>query len=409
MFDVSGIINLQSDLSIYNPYITVAGQTSPGGILVTGRKVLINTHDVIVQHMRFRVGSHRIADGADPETLDSLNLWGTYWGPNDAYNIIIDHCSISWGVDETFSITGGVTNSTVQWSIVSEGLSQAGHPKGEHSKGLMVSGKYVEPNSVSLHHNYIAHNTDRSPWFYSPEGVDTLVDFTNNVIYNWYHGLGPGGGGSAKMNWVHNYVKAGPDSFAYYEVRDTQESAGTNNYYVFGNMGVSRTDQTDPQWRVGVGWTNTLLSTSYQKATPWDAPPITTTIMSSDESIPLCILSAVGATAPVRDSVDDRVIADFAAGTGSIRDNVTYPDDFPVFATPASPTDADNDGMADTWELSYGIDTTNNDSSLDKDNDGYTNIEEYLHYLSISSFDSNAICMPDVIRVPERPWNLRIK
>ena len=82
-----------------------------------------------------------------------------------------------------------------------EGLRNAGHPKGEHSKGLMVSGKYNYPNTVSIHYNYIAHNQDRNPQIYSPADVDTVVDVVNNVIYNWKGGLAPLGAGSAKLNW----------------------------------------------------------------------------------------------------------------------------------------------------------------------------------------------------------------
>ena len=394
VFETSGIINLQKDLDISNPYITIAGQTSPGGILITGWRTKIITHDVIIQHIRFRVGSHQITNGADPEQLDALDIWGKYWGPNEAYNIIIDHCSISWGVDETFSISGGVMNTTVQWSIISEGLSSAGHPKGEHSKGLMVSGKYVYPNTLSLHHNYIAHNSDRSPFIYSPDGVDTIVDYVNNITYNWKGSLSPLGGGTAKINWVYNYSKQGSASNDWsFEV--THDAAGispSSQLYVLGNIGSSRLTQDAPHWNVGRHFYNELLDTAWQKTTPWNVPPVT--IRTMTESVANCILTSVGATAPVRDSVDTRVVADFAAETGKIIDNVTYPDDFPTFKNLPSPADTDNDGMADSWEVTEGLNTKADDSNQDKDNDGYTNIEEYLHYLSAQSYTYNTDCMP---------------
>lgn len=150
--------------------------------------------------------------------------------------------------------------------------------------------------------------------------------------------------------------------------------------------------QSDPHWNVGRHYRNELLDTAWQKATPWPAPPVTTSIMSS--TVANCILTAVGATAPVRDSVDVRVVTDFSAVTGSVIDNVNYPNDFPTFSTPSPPTDNDGDGMADSWEVSKGLNTKSNDSALDKNNDGYTNIEEYLHHLSASSYTFNSDCMP---------------
>ena len=154
---------------------------------------------------------------------------------------------------------------------------------------------------------------------------------------------------------------------------------------------------------------DTPLSTDWQKATPWPVPPVSTAVMS--DSVANCILSAVGATAPVRDSVDTRVVNDFLNTTGSIIDNVTYPDDFPTFSTPAPPADADNDGMADSWETSQGLDTTKDDSALYKDIDGYTNIEEYLHYLSAKSYAYNSICMPGMADTtpPAPPINLNLQ
>ncbi len=386
VFDESGIINLESTLNIDMPYLTIAGETSPGGILVTGYQTSIRNHDVIMRHMRFRVGSHRINDGsgADPEKLDAFDIVGKHWGGVNADNIIIDHCSFGWGVDETLSFTGGVSNTTLQWSIVAEGLSHAGHPKGEHSKGFMVSGKYVYPSTVSVHHNYIAHNTDRTPLIYSPDDVDSQVDLVNNVIYNWKGGSSPRTGGSAKVNWDNNYARPGNNSHSYsFEVTLGDINVDPNpQMYVHGNVGSTRLSQTDPDWNVGFEWRNELLDEAWRRLTRWDAPSITTFVMTT--SVANDILTKVGATAPVRDSVDSRVIADFDTGTGSIRDDVVFPDDFPTYQNITPPTDSDNDGMADSWEIStFGnIFQTNN---VDHDGDGYTNIEEYLHYLAGST------------------------
>ncbi|MFC2123989.1 polysaccharide lyase family 1 protein [Bacteroidota bacterium] len=383
VFEISGIINLESNLDIYNPYLTVAGQTSPGGILVTGYQTLVNTHDVIIRYIRFRVGSHRIADGADPENLDAFDIWGDYWGPNKAYNIIVDHSSFSWGVDETFTVSGGVTNTTIQWCIISEGLRYAGHPKGEHSKGLMVSGKYAGPNTVSVHHNYIAHNTARNPLISSPDGVDMIVDLVNNVSYNWKGGLSPENGGTAKTNWIHNYSKQGASSNSYsFELQYSNPvSPAIPLIYVYGNIGSTRLSQSDPQWNVGVDWHDELLSESYRQLSPWPTESITTTEISYDYALE--IIENAGATKPFRDSVDIRVVNDFVNTTGDIIDNITFPDDFPIFPDLPAQADTDSDGMPDTWETANGL-NPNDASDRNGTNlslDGYTNIEIYLNSL----------------------------
>lgn len=385
VFEVSGIINLESTLMITYPYLTIAGQTSPGGILVTGYQTTVNAHDVVIQHMRFRVGSHRIADGADPETLDSFDILGQYWATVPAYNIIVDHCSFSWGVDETVTVSGGVLNTTIQWCIVSEGLSHAGHPKGEHSKGLLVSGKYVNPSTVTLSHNYIAHNTARSPLIYAPEGVEMVVDAVNNVSYNWHGGISPQSGGAAKVNWVHNYAKQGESSNDYsFEVAHANLLTPAPQIYVLGNIGSTRMSQDEPQWNVGTGWRNELLSEAFRSMSPWASPAVATTPMSYDYAQE--ILESVGATKPVRDSVDARVVADFVPQTGSIIDDIVYPDDFPTFdESLRAPADLDGDGMADSWEQTLGLNTSEDDSRGDHDDDGYTNIEEYFYYLTTGS------------------------
>jgi len=382
VFEVSGIINLESELLINMPYLTIAGETSPGGVMITGYQTTITNHDVIMRHMRFRVGSHRIADGANPEQLDSFDILGKHWGGINTDNIIIDHCSFSWGVDETVTFSGGVTNTTIQWSIISEGLSHAGHPKGEHSKGLMISGKYIYPNSISGHHNYIAHNRARSPMLASPADVDTRVDWVNNITYNWHGGLAPTSAGAAKVNWDNNYARRGANSNDYsFEVIMGDFNTDPNpQIYVYGNIGSTRLTQDKPHWNVGKNWRNELLETSWRRLERWPTPHITTSIMT--EAVADDILTKVGATMPVRDSVDARVVADFAARTGEIIDNIVYPDDFPTYQNLPIPIDSDNDGMADSWEIANGFNVGVNDSALDGDNDGYTNIEEYLHFLA---------------------------
>lgn len=382
VFEVSGIINLKSSIKISNDYLTIAGQTSPGGILVTGYQTRVQASHVIIRYMRFRVGSHRIVDGASAEQLDSFNIWGINSTTQYKSDIIVDHCSIGWGVDDNFSTAYNLRNVTISNNIIHEGLSHAGHPKGEHSKGLFIWGKYSPNLNISIHHNYIAHNTDRNPLINNGAG-NLLVDVVNNVIYNWKGGLSPATSTShININWVHNYSKGGANSNIgrYYEVTHKSSNSPVPIIYVLGNIGGTRLTQTGSEWTVGVGFTFELQSEAWRTSTPWTVAPVTATTMSAKYALE--VVANAGATKPFRDSADTRVADDFANGTGAIIDNVKFPDDFPTYQNLPIPVDDDNDGMADSWEIANGLNASIDDSSADIDGNGYTNIEEYLHYLA---------------------------
>lgn len=384
VFDISGIINLESPVEIFNSYLTIAGQTSPGGILITGYTTRTRASHITIQHMRFRVGSHRVADGADPETLDSFNIWGqTNSTTSVNSDIMIDHCSFGWGIDDNISTSYNLRNVTISNSIISEALSQAGHPKGEHSKGLFINGTWSQTLNVTLHNNYIAHNTDRNPLI-TGNAESVTADVVNNVIYNWKGGLSPATqGDGVKVNWVHNYSKGGPQSNigAYYEVTHNGGSPAPN-IYVLGNIGGTRMTQTGSDWTVGRFYYYELLDDAWRSMVPWPvgSMPITMVTMSADYALE--VVNNAGATKPIRDVVDARVANDFAKGTGMIIENIKFPDEFPSYQDLPPPTDIDEDGMADEWEVANGYDASSDDSARDADNDGYTNIEEYLHFLA---------------------------
>jgi len=381
VFEVSGIINLMSSLTITNPYLTIAGETSPGGILVTGYQTTLQTSHVIMRHMRFRVGSHQIANGADAKKLDSFDIWGIDNPSLDEHDIIVDHCSFGWGVDENISTAYNLRNVTISNSLIAEGLSQGGHPNGEHSRGMLIWGEYSPELHISLHHNYFVHNKDRNPLINNGIG-DLIVDLTNNVAYNFVGGYAMGSTtDGAKLNWKHNYSKAGVESnLDFYEIY--QESSATPAPMVFteGNIGGSRTTQTGSEWTVANSWRFELADEAWRRLTPWTVPSVTATTMSYEYA--LQVVANAGATRPFRDSADARVAKDFADGTGALIDNVSFPDDFPIYQDLPAPADIDNDGMSDSWETANGFDISIDDSAGDADHDGYTNIEEYLHYLA---------------------------
>ena len=185
VFDTGGTINLLSEIEIHNPFLTVAGQTAPGGGIAIKADasydksaLAIETHDVVMQGMRIRPD----ATAAIAENRRSLEI-NTGPGNNVAYNVIVDHSSISWGQDDNLTVGDGAHDVTISWSFITEALSQANHPEGEHSRGLNISIKNYEATGpltqkVSVHHNLLAHNVARNPEI---DAEDT-VDLVNNVI-----------------------------------------------------------------------------------------------------------------------------------------------------------------------------------------------------------------------------------
>lgn len=391
VFDVSGIINLQSDLVISNSNLTIAGESSPGGILITGYPTRFSASDIIVRHLRFRVGSHQITSNggaSDPEQHDAVQIWGS--SASTVSDIIFDHVSVGWGIDENFEFAYNPQNITIQNCLISEGLTNAGHPKGSHGKGMLIWNKYSPDINISIYNNFFAHNQDRNPEINTPEnGVTIRAEVVNNVAFNWYGGIVMTSQGSTPINYIGNYARKGPSSNdSAWEVLHYASSYTPGSYvYMNGNRGLNDSLQGVTEWRAAAGWRYSLQDEVWRKLVPWDmsSTPLNATIPASANWANEMV-QAVGATVPVRDKVDQRAIDDFLASEvtpqGSYLSDVSYPADFPVFATPPPPQDLDNDGMADTWELANGLNSSINDSAGDKDGDGYTNIEEYLHFLA---------------------------
>lgn len=195
VFDVSGTINLTSELKIRNGNVTIAGQTAPGdGICVAGYPFVISCPNIIIRYMRFRLGNENVAHHE-----------GDGLGGMDGQRIMIDHCSVSWSIDECLSVYGS-KNITVQWCVVSQSLVNSGHSKGSHGYGGNWGG-----SGASYHHNLLAHHGSRAPRL-GPRPTtqaDERMDLRNNVIYNW-GGEGCYGGEGMNVNIVNNYYKPGP-------------------------------------------------------------------------------------------------------------------------------------------------------------------------------------------------------
>jgi len=383
VFDVSGTIVLASNLNINKSYITIAGQTAPGdGICLRDRNLAVSANHVIVRYIRSRLGDESLTES------DAVSV-------NSGNNIILDHISASWSVDEVFSCSTSqptLSNVTVQWSIISEALWHSIHDKGTHSYGALIRGCYDA--KYTYHHNLFAHNysrnprpgnydstvSDGNPYWEDPCGL--LFDFRNNVLYNW-GGTRPGYDADldsvCRYNYVGNYAKAGPNGSNGY----LYSAACTyfRGYYA-GNHFQNRYSSNDWEWvywdTSKGGWT-TAQKTAYKMSAPFDAGPILTdTALDARDRV----LAHAGASLPVRDSVDTRVVNDVINGTGAIIDTQGQVGGWPTLYSLPSPLDTDQDGMPDAWETANGLSPTNpadrNNYDFSAD---YTNLEVYLNSL----------------------------
>jgi pectate lyase len=397
IFAVSGTINLAGDLTISNPYITIAGQTSPGGICVTGYNFIVAASNVVITHMRFRAGSHGLGQ-TNADAVHSVIVMGGNPSP-DVTNVVFDHCSMSWGIDETVDVAYNSHNITFSWCIIGPGLFNAGHSEGSHSAGMVLWGKYARPNqTVSVHHCFFPDNHFRDPEI----GTGVTADLRNNVAYNWRSALSPQfnhvtGQPHSYVNFIHNYSKGGPDGLCSEgnnsemffcdsdDPVDKCHAVAANAYqaiFYLGNLGCARTSQSDPEWQIVTGWSPMArLTTDWQSIIPFTTTDIPVIHTNMSASYAATIVANAGATVPLRDSVDSALAADFTNGTQSARkDNVSYPADFPSLTGGPAPTDSDNDGMADAWEIAQ-FGSLNQTAAGDFNGDGYTNIEKYLNFL----------------------------
>lgn len=413
VFNVSGIIRLKSPLIVRAPYVTIAGQTAPGdGICVAGETIWIDTHDVVIRHMRFRRGETFV--GRRDDAI----------GGNPVGNVIIDHVSATWGLDENMSFyrhmyndeTGGpekkmgIVNVTIQNSLFAEGLDTYNHAFGSTLGG----------ENCSFVRNLWSSNTGRNPSI----GWNGIFNFANNVIFNWVNRSIDGGDYTAQYNIINNYFKPGPatdlnDPVSY---RILKPEAGRSKLpyltfgrvYVNGNVVEGNEKVSKDNWNGGVQMENKKgdhmsfeEASTYFPKMRYDKPfpmPWLKKFMTANETYDY-VVKNVGATLPLRDPVDTRILRVVQTGKpeyvkgldpksfyqfehrrlgqdsyklGIITD-ISQVGGYPEYKGKAY-KDSDKDGMPDAWEKKYGLNPNDaSDANGDINRDGYTNIEKYIN------------------------------
>lgn len=411
VFNVAGIIRLKSPLIIRAPYITIAGQSAPGdGVCVAGETVWINTHDVVIRFMRFRRGETYV--GRRDDAI----------GGNPVGNIMIDHVSASWGLDENMSIyrhmyndsTGkaevkmGTSNITIQNSIFSEALDTWNHAFGSTLGG----------ENCAFVRNLWADNAARNP----SVGWNGIFNFANNVMFNWVHRSIDGGDYTAQYNIINNYFQPGPQTPKgepiSYRILKPETGRSKLKHLVFGRVhaegniveGNERVTKNNWDGGIQIADKNDMISFEnskpyfelmrYNKPFPMPAMTIIPTLQARE-----FVLANAGATLPVRDAVDTRVVKQVRTGKIDYIPNVKLPETqfkhrrlpidsykngiitdivqvggYPEYKG-APYKDSDNDGLPDAYEVKHGLNPHDASDSAKMTKNGYSNIENYLNSL----------------------------
>lgn len=404
VFNVSGVIRLSSPIHLRAPYVTIAGQTAPGdGVCLTGASFLIDTHDVVIRHMRFRRGAQDVAFRDDAI------------GGNPVGNIMIDHCSASWGLDENMSIYRHVynrdetghglklptVNITIQNSVFSEAMDTYNH----------AFGGTIGGHNCMFARNLFASNISRN----CSVGMNEGFNFVNNVTFNWWNRSVDGGDNTSLFNIINNYFKPGPitplDKPISYRIlkpesgRDKSKALSFGKAYVSGNIVHGNKKVTKDNWNGGVQLADDVKEEEFLSKIrvnePFPMPHVT--IMPAQKAYNF-VMENVGANFPKRDAVDARIVKSVQTGKS------IYVENAPEFVSPyikrrlpadsykqgiitdirqvgglpqykGTPVkDSDNDGMPDAWEIKNGLNPHDpSDATLDCNGDGYTNIEKYIN------------------------------
>lgn len=425
VFEVAGPIALHAELEIRKNDLTIAGQTSPGGVTLWGYPVEVsNAKNIILRYLRFRTGdfnarplkgkSNIIWTNCPPGNgdMDGDSANAMYVG-NDSERVILDHVSSAWGMDEVLSVTRS-RDVTIQNSIIAEGLNDSLHPKGPHGYGSLVRGELTPEDQAkniggyTFYGNLWAHNRARNP---SIGGQQTLdkgqaegdrrrndLNLVNNVVYDWGdQAAHRSEGGDVRVNLIGNVFISGPAKKAKYFFRE--KMPGRSEVVAVGNWcdldqddahdGAVPKDKADiAKGFVGLGEGDQLVN---------DGRPLAFFNVSAEAAMPAeeayeMVLAGAGASL-WRDAIDARVVESVRNRTGGLIDSqeefrgadgkLPGIDDL-LIAKRDSHFDVDQDGIADEFERQYGLNTTDaaDGNAMTLSDGGYTNLEVYLNELA---------------------------
>ncbi|MBI5353863.1 MAG: hypothetical protein HZB50_14565 [Chloroflexi bacterium] len=383
IFKVGGVISLVDRLILTNPFVTIAGQTAPGeGITLKGSGMIIATHDVIVRGVRVRVGDQ----GQPTCCLDGINISTTH-ASSDVYNIVVDHSSVSWSIDENISTwidpkrPFTAHDITIQWSIISEGLHNSIHldegatETDPHSMGAILG---QDGTNMTVHHNLFAHNWARNPRI---SGIINS-EIINNVIYGWGNAAVEINSDKNITHILNNYFKADLNS-SHEEIVLSDHMHLESWVYIDNNLTYDfRDSERLIKSRIKVSETFKIA-----RKYLFDSSNVT---MNSPETVYEDVLNFAGVTYPVRDLIDQRIVDEVRTGTGNIIDSQDQVGAWPNYQTVYSTQDTDDDGIPNEWELAHGLDPNfsgDAGSFSFRAPSGYSWIEEYIN--SLITFPSN--------------------
>ena len=427
VFDVAGVIALKSRLTCADRFVTIAGQTAPGSGIMLRTCPFGMQSDGITRFLRMRLGHKKLIEGLVPGGVNSYS-YGAEAGTTDATTLdgldgmgmagndhsIMDHCSISWTIDEAFS-SRNAKGLTLQHTLISEALNQAGHPNygagNRHGYAATIGGGEYGGNPASYHHNLLAHCEGRN-WSISggldgKGNYDGHHDIYNNVVYNW--GGRATDGGTHEMNFCNNYYKMGQNSTStLVNLQLEGTGSGTQSVYVNGNIrqaknnGALTTDARNVTYR---------YSTSNGQVVDWDPLPATPFSflnpegdMETAQAAFKNVLSDVGCNQPFFDLHDQRMVSETLAGVTTTKGSRSgraglidsEEDDgcegFDLarlgLTTSSHPDgwDTDGDGIPDWFEQLTGTNAQQPNNNEDRDGDYYTDLEEYLSWVAAPHF-----------------------
>ncbi len=392
VFSVSGRIDLKERLKCGRSNMTIAGQTAPGdGICISGNNIYFSGNNLIIRYLRFRTGDEQETNAS------CVNI-------ENAENVIVDHCSFSWSMEENMTVYDN-KYTTVQWCIISEPLYQSFHSKGVRGYGTQWGGQFA-----SYHHNLIAHAYSRAPRVNgsrTKNDVEVLNDYVNNVIYNWgkknsvYGGESEVEGGYCHTNWVNNYYKPGPasPSGSYFAeaYHDTSKAVGYGKWYVSGNYfddvsyaAVNADNHKGMNYKGG--------EENQRSDNHFEVEEVTTTTAAQAY---IDVLAGAGATIPWYDAVDRRIIAEAkgeaepvytgSSGRKGIIDTQETVGGWPQYFYAVAATDTDKDGIPDEWETENNLDPNDPTDGALITESGYSNLELYLNSILPSQYPDTKI------------------